>query len=734
MTFDWTQYTGNLKWLPERTLYLSRHGSHAYGTSLPSSDMDIRGIAVAPIHYYLGISEVFEQAVQNQPVDLTIFDIRKFTKLAADANPNALEIIFTDPSDHLLVHPLMAKLFDVRQAFISQKAKHTFSGYSRAQMKRINSHYRWLKYPMTAPPTRAEFDLPERTVIPADQLAAAQSAIQKQIDQWSWHEMEHLDPALRQAMQDEFSRRLLEITQWGEDQVDERVWTAASRAVGFDTNFIHMLDLERRYTGRLREWQNYQTWKKTRNPARAELEAKYGYDCYSEDTEFLTDKGWRLFSEVGSDDLLATVFVRRGVEPNADMTHRPFLGVEYQRYTDRFNAIYNGPMYRVEGHHLDCFVTANHKMLFQKEERASGKQGNWELDEVSALPDTFTVLVTPTPKKTTYSNKAIFDGLPIEVPAYLSLMGWYLSDGCAVFTDDKRVKSVRISQEPGGKLSWHMARWHGDHQQAAQSSLYEYEREPNSYNPRPHVEQVLDVRHSEIADRMVRECGFTKTKRIPRYAFQLGRALMERLLLGLLRGDGTKREHKTKEGSYIYYSSSRELAGDVQELGFLSGWESALWGPYLTIDVDGRECLMYQVHLRRLGSANTRRLIRSANVSKVEVQGQRIVCFTVPNGTLVTRRNGKVAIHGNCKHAMHLVRLSRMCREILTDGVVRVRRPDAQELLEIRHGKWTYEELVAYSDKQDAELNELVKTSGLPKQPDRKKLDQVCQDIILGMG
>jgi hypothetical protein len=75
-----------------------------------------------------------------------------------------------------------------------------------------------------------------------------------------------------------------------------------------------------------------------------------------------------------------------------------------------------------------------------------------------------------------------------------------------------------------------------------------------------------------------------------------------------------------------------------------------------------------------------------------------------------------------------------MCREILTDGVIRVRRPDAQELLEIRHGKWTYEELVAYSDKQDAELNELVKTSGLPKQPDRKKLDQVCQDIILGMG
>lgn len=91
--------------------------------------------------------------------------------------------------------------------------------------------------------------------------------------------MEHLDPATRQAVQDEFTRRLLEITQWGSDQVDARVWLAASRAIGLDENFIRLLDLERQYTGRLREWQHFQDWKKNRNPARAELEAKFGYDA-----------------------------------------------------------------------------------------------------------------------------------------------------------------------------------------------------------------------------------------------------------------------------------------------------------------------------------------------------------------------------------------------------------------------------------------------------------------------
>jgi uncharacterized protein len=279
ITFEWERdYKGNLKWLPERTLYMTTHGSHAYGTSLPTSDVDLRGIAVAPMHYYLGMSATFEQTVQNAPVDLTIFDLRKFVKLAADANPNALEILFTEPEDHLLVHPLMQLLFDARPAFISQKAKHTFSGYARSQMKRINVHYRWLKNPPLAPPTRAEFGLPERTVIPADQLAAANAAIKKQIDQWAWHEMEHLDPSMRQAMQDEFTRRLLEITKWSWDEVDDRVWHAASKEIGLDTNFIRLLDLERQYTGRLREWQQYQDWKTNRNPARAALEEKFGYD------------------------------------------------------------------------------------------------------------------------------------------------------------------------------------------------------------------------------------------------------------------------------------------------------------------------------------------------------------------------------------------------------------------------------------------------------------------------
>jgi hypothetical protein len=79
---------------------------------------------------------------------------------------------------------------------------------------------------------------------------------------------------------------------------------------------------------------------------------------------------------------------------------------------------------------------------------------------------------------------------------------------------------------------------------------------------------------------------------------------------------------------------------------------------------------------------------------------------------------------------MHLVRLMRMAKETLVTGKVIVKRPDAQELLEIRNGAWTYEQLIEYANKEQAALIELEKTSPLPKSPDRVKIDKLCQDMV----
>jgi len=88
------------------------------------------------------------------------------------------------------------------------------------------------------------------------------------------------------------------------------------------------------------------------------------------------------------------------------------------------------------------------------------------------------------------------------------------------------------------------------------------------------------------------------------------------------------------------------------------------------------------------------------------------------------------------KHGMHLVRLLRMGREILEHGEVMVKRPDAKELLEIRRGSWSYEQLIAYGEEQDDLIrNKLYHETKLPKRPNielASNLIMKVQDMVWG--
>lgn len=271
------KFKSNMPWLDARTIFLTKHGSQAYGTSTPTSDLDIKGVAVPPREYFLGFTQRFEQAEASEPYDLVVYDLRKFMKMAADCNPNICEVLWTDAADHLLVAPGAEILLDNRDLFLSKKARFTFAGYAHSQLKRIEGHYRWLKDPPLAPPTRAEHGLPETTVIPKDQLAAAEAAIKKRVEEWEL-DLESMDDAARIGAQARITTMLAEISAVAKTKQEDLQWNVAAELIGYDQNFIELLGRERRYRAKHKEWTQYQDWKATRNAARAELEAKHGYD------------------------------------------------------------------------------------------------------------------------------------------------------------------------------------------------------------------------------------------------------------------------------------------------------------------------------------------------------------------------------------------------------------------------------------------------------------------------
>ena len=89
------------------------------------------------------------------------------------------------------------------------------------------------------------------------------------------------------------------------------------------------------------------------------------------------------------------------------------------------------------------------------------------------------------------------------------------------------------------------------------------------------------------------------------------------------------------------------------------------------------------------------------------------------------------AAHGyDTKHAMHLVRLSRMAVEILETGQVHVRRDDREELLAVRDGAWSYDALIERSEGLRARIASAKERSSLPDDAHEAGLDALCADLV----
>jgi len=88
------------------------------------------------------------------------------------------------------------------------------------------------------------------------------------------------------------------------------------------------------------------------------------------------------------------------------------------------------------------------------------------------------------------------------------------------------------------------------------------------------------------------------------------------------------------------------------------------------------------------------------------------------------------ARHGyDTKHAQHLCRLLRMGAEVLEEGVVRVRRPDAEWLRGIRRGMLGYDELLELVRRELELLPGRVAVSPLPEEPDTEAAEALVIDL-----
>jgi predicted nucleotidyltransferase len=112
-------------------------GSHAYGTSTPTSDIDIRGITHNSPKEIL-LRQDFEQ-VTERTTDTVVYSFNKMVKLLADCNPNTIEILGLKPEHYLVMTDVGRAMVDNADMFLSKKAKHKFGAYAESQLRRLEN-------------------------------------------------------------------------------------------------------------------------------------------------------------------------------------------------------------------------------------------------------------------------------------------------------------------------------------------------------------------------------------------------------------------------------------------------------------------------------------------------------------------------------------------------------------------------------------------------------------------
>jgi predicted nucleotidyltransferase len=120
-------------------------GSTCHGTAIEGQDdRDEMGIFVEPPEYVCGLKVLDHYIFRSQPegvrsgpgdLDLTLYSLRKFCRLAVQGNPSVLVLLWLP--QHLLCTPIGRELLDIRGAFRSRNAGERFLGYLVSQRKAL---------------------------------------------------------------------------------------------------------------------------------------------------------------------------------------------------------------------------------------------------------------------------------------------------------------------------------------------------------------------------------------------------------------------------------------------------------------------------------------------------------------------------------------------------------------------------------------------------------------------
>ena len=377
--------------------------------------------------------------------------------------------------------------------------------------------------------------------------------------------------------------------------------------------------------------------------------------CYSEDTEVLTDEGWKDWPSVRGDELFASLTT--GNE------------LVFEPAEERFVAFYTGPMYQVQSQQLDLLVTPNHRMWVQPIDTRAYRRDEepFSFYEAQAIlhkrmryqkggvrwrgveSELFVVSGTRRTFARRDRNRLTtrpYVGVSMPLEPFARFLGFYVSEGSLGKPDT----SINLYQNEGPVLDEMV------------STVRAMGFRPMVTSPNGRSARKLTFKHVALYDWLKTNCGdHSLRKRLPRIADGWSPRIAWHLLDALIKGDGSV--HKAN-GHRVLYTSSKALADDVQILALKLGIAA-------NIRVDRRveshrihtgvvisksrpnyivsfvKHLFPHVNIHLASPWPNRFRAREGFDDRMVQYSGRVYCVKVKHGLLYVRRNGKPCWSGN---------------------------------------------------------------------------------------
>jgi len=334
--------------------------------------------------------------------------------------------------------------------------------------------------------------------------------------------------------------------------------------------------------------------------------------CYDAQTEILTAKGWTPFPNLSPDVPVATL--------------NPQNQVEYHVPDEYIVQPYVGNLLRFANEKYDFCVTPHHQMyvrsktgtlkFLQADESRDGQC--WKVltsGTFSGQEQQWFRLESPPPN-------AKVNVAQVAMDSWLEFLGYYISEGCVQVRQRDRVVNGRNNET----ADYHILIAQQNPEKREKIAQCLQKMGFNFFQSDHHQFRICSQQLAHI----LLPLGKSGEKYIPRQFLRLSPRQSLILLDALLLGNGSKRG----EG-YCYYSKSKQLADDVQELALRCGFAA---------NISSHAQYNRDLYCVNIGNPIEAKLTSPETIP----YAGNVYCVNVTNHVIFVRRNGKVALCGNC--------------------------------------------------------------------------------------